>query len=412
MALTKVTQSMIVNGYFDPTNYGSVQAAVTAAGVAGGVVSIGVGTFDLGGTTLTIPSNVTIVGAGRGATMLTYSGTGIAVDLYANASGNIAITGISITCSNDAATGIRLGGGQQHIDFSNIAVYGTGAAGNTGTAYLFESAHGSMNNRFSGNSNFTMIYSLGFKYGIRFIGDADQSNRTWTTCSFTQCFLIGNTVPIVGSRGFYVDTYTQLSGCSWVGGDIESFEYGLYIEDCFYNTNSGIEWFSDIENNTNTYRLSSSFQGQVYLNPAEQQYSQMSNGTTLVWMKKADQSGKQVVETYYEQDTTIYGVGAPGNWHWNNYIGPTRIDESGNIGAITTQTFVWGHTTNGSFGTPEGTYRQFGTHKESYSTSIPTGGTWAQGDRVWKSNAAVGSPIGWICTAAGTPGTWVAMANL
>ena len=52
-----------------------------------------------------------------------------------------------------------------------------------------------------------------------------------------------------------------------------------------------------------------------------------------------------------------------------------------------------------------------------YSGEVPTGvnyaaATWAVGDTVYNSFPAVGSPIGWKCTVAGTPGTWVAMANL
>lgn len=47
-------------------------------------------------------------------------------------------------------------------------------------------------------------------------------------------------------------------------------------------------------------------------------------------------------------------------------------------------------------------------------TSTPTGGTWAQGDFVRNSattEAGAGGSkyvvIGWTCTVAGTPGTWV-----
>lgn len=40
------------------------------------------------------------------------------------------------------------------------------------------------------------------------------------------------------------------------------------------------------------------------------------------------------------------------------------------------------------------------------ASSPPNLGQWMQGTRVW--SAAAGSPIGWICTAAGTPGTWAA----
>lgn len=42
----------------------------------------------------------------------------------------------------------------------------------------------------------------------------------------------------------------------------------------------------------------------------------------------------------------------------------------------------------------------------------PTAGTWAVGDTVWNSVPVSGGTPGWVCTTAGTPGTWKAMANL
>lgn len=47
-----------------------------------------------------------------------------------------------------------------------------------------------------------------------------------------------------------------------------------------------------------------------------------------------------------------------------------------------------------------------------YATAAPTAGTWGVGDIVWNSSPAVGQPKGWMCTVAGTPGTWVSMGNL
>lgn len=46
------------------------------------------------------------------------------------------------------------------------------------------------------------------------------------------------------------------------------------------------------------------------------------------------------------------------------------------------------------------------------SNAIPTVGTWNLGDVVWKQVPTAGSTPGWVCTVAGTPGTWAAMANL
>jgi len=44
--------------------------------------------------------------------------------------------------------------------------------------------------------------------------------------------------------------------------------------------------------------------------------------------------------------------------------------------------------------------------------AAPTTGSWTIGDVVMNKNPAIGQPIGWMCTVTGTPGTWVAMANL
>ena len=44
--------------------------------------------------------------------------------------------------------------------------------------------------------------------------------------------------------------------------------------------------------------------------------------------------------------------------------------------------------------------------------AAPVAGTWAVGDIVWNTAPAAGGAPGWVCTTAGTPGTWKAMANL
>ena len=44
--------------------------------------------------------------------------------------------------------------------------------------------------------------------------------------------------------------------------------------------------------------------------------------------------------------------------------------------------------------------------------AAPTSGTWVVGDRVFNSAPAAGGAPGWVCTTAGTPGTWKAQAVL
>jgi len=47
-----------------------------------------------------------------------------------------------------------------------------------------------------------------------------------------------------------------------------------------------------------------------------------------------------------------------------------------------------------------------------YGTAIPTTLRWEVGDRVINSTPTVGQPKAWVCTVAGTPGTWVSEGNL
>lgn len=60
---------------------------------------------------------------------------------------------------------------------------------------------------------------------------------------------------------------------------------------------------------------------------------------------------------------------------------------------------------NGSILLPTGT-------KIYSGTAAPIAGTWGVGDRVFNSVPSVGQPKSWVCTVAGTPGTWVSEGNL
>jgi hypothetical protein len=44
---------------------------------------------------------------------------------------------------------------------------------------------------------------------------------------------------------------------------------------------------------------------------------------------------------------------------------------------------------------------------QNYATSVPTAGTWTVGRILINAAPSSGQPIGWVCTVAGTPGTWV-----
>lgn len=60
-----------------------------------------------------------------------------------------------------------------------------------------------------------------------------------------------------------------------------------------------------------------------------------------------------------------------------------------------------------------GPYFREATYSLPDSTyGVPTGGYWYQGKILWNNSVAAGGSPGWVCTTAGNPGTWKAMANV
>lgn len=46
------------------------------------------------------------------------------------------------------------------------------------------------------------------------------------------------------------------------------------------------------------------------------------------------------------------------------------------------------------------------------ASAAPTSGAWSVGDKCFNSSPSTGNPKGWVCTVAGSPGTWVSEGNL
>lgn len=47
-----------------------------------------------------------------------------------------------------------------------------------------------------------------------------------------------------------------------------------------------------------------------------------------------------------------------------------------------------------------------GGQKQALRSAPPASGTFLASDTVWNNTPNAGSPVGWVCTASGTPGTW------
>lgn len=59
-------------------------------------------------------------------------------------------------------------------------------------------------------------------------------------------------------------------------------------------------------------------------------------------------------------------------------------------------------------------YRQANPNSRftAYGGAAPVSLTWARGDRIIQASPTVGQPKSWVCTVAGTPGTWTSEGNL
>lgn len=73
---------------------------------------------------------------------------------------------------------------------------------------------------------------------------------------------------------------------------------------------------------------------------------------------------------------------------------------------------LYGFTNSIGSSVPKYPTYSYPTNIQTYSSAAPTTGTWAQGDVVWNNAPSSGGTPGWVCTSAGSPGTWKAMANL
>ena len=93
----------------------------------------------------------------------------------------------------------------------------------------------------------------------------------------------------------------------------------------------------------------------------------------------------------------------PGSWDINGYIG-----FNGALHQLYGNTSVSG----GRLCLPNTNFVPQTTQGLFYDTSPPATGAFNKGDRVWNNAPTVGQPKSWVCTVAGTPGTWVSEGNL
>ena len=429
MSLTKVSYSMIegevINAfdYMTPAEIAdvtsntaslnvavAVQAAITDATAAKKVLRLPAGTYRLEAT-LTISGNNWLIGDGKDGTKLQCQHGGSCI-IASGWGGRIAA--LSIYTYEIGSNAILAGNNSRNCSIDAVYLDATAIGATTLGAgiYLYEP------DGFSGGITISNSYAIQFKYGILMDG-LNLSTATWTTVSIYNFWAVGilsGGIPRVGTYGIYMSALTNGIGTCMYGGTLEQFEYAIYVADGSY----GGVFETDMEGNTNEYYIGNNFQGHITSAFGVPNILRTSNTPTQIWEYKELISGfgpKQ--ENYYAPSWLVYD-GSGDVQKLNYYRNDVSVIDGGALQANATK-FAFGLGQSGAFGSsvhPSNHYLQVSNSKLHWGNDIPSAriGTqlvaWIRGDICYNLSATVGQPIGWMCTVAGTPGTWVAMANL
>jgi hypothetical protein len=429
MSLTKVSYSMIQGDVINVFDYmtaaqiadvtsnaatidvaPAVQAAITAATAAKRVLRLPAGTYRLEAT-LTISGNNWLIGDGKDGTKLDCR-HGASCIIASGWGGRIAA--LSIYTYEVGSHAIQAGNDSRNccIDAVYLDATAIGATNNAGGIYLYEP------NGFSGGITISNSYAIQFKYGI-FMDGLNLSTATWTTVSIYNFWSVGYVSggsPRVGTRGIYMSSLTNGIGTCMYGGTIEAFEYAIYVADDSY----GGVFETDMEANTNNYYIGNTFQGHITSAFGQPNISRTSNIPTQIWEYKELIGGtgpKQ--ENYYAPSWLVYEGGGAVQ-EVNYYRNDVSVIDGGSLQTNAIK-FAFGLGQGGTYGSsvhPSDHYVQVSNSKLHWGSDSPSARSgaqivaWTRGDVCYNLSATVGQPIGWMCTVSGTPGTWVAMANL
>lgn len=105
-------------------------------------------------------------------------------------------------------------------------------------------------------------------------------------------------------------------------------------------------------------------------------------------------------------ENSIYGNGTAETGIVTTFGSATSLDVNLTGNKVVNCSTTLGLSTNAT-----AVHRQSG-NSWNFASAVPATGTWIKGTRVENYAPAVGSPTGWVCTVNGSPGTWVALANL
>jgi len=372
----------------------AIQAAIVAARASLRTLLIPGGTYKIT-SSLTLTGQDWFIGCGKDRSVFNYTGSSSAIIASA---WNGKIEGISINTSQNAANGIEVGNNSRNATIDNVYLQSAGGSA-TGAGFYLNAGTG-----FSGGLTIHTSYALQFKYGVKMVGTV-LATDTWTTVSMYNLWLAGYSPSIVsGSAGIYMDALTNGIGTCMYGGTIESFATGVQV---LGGGGFGGVFESDFEGNSVDYSVGNSFTGRIINAITGGGLQKSTNGTANLWWQDRQADGSsRYYEDYYAPKHVNYDSGQGLQeevWYRNSSV----ID--GNSLQSNARKFAIGLGYTGFYGPsvhPNQHYIEVGGQKVTWADAAPTTETWKRGDIRYNLAAASAGYVGWVCTSAGTPGTW------
>jgi hypothetical protein len=273
----------------------------------------------------------------------------------------------------------------------------------------------SVNNVIHGNSQLSVAGGAGSK-GIRFAG---QESATDATAVQSEGWVIADSliygaetgIDIIGTAHVYIHgniiDFNTLYGIR-ISGNGTAFGGNANIHDNYIAMNgsggtAAIQSANTVANAANTWNDIHDNHCIVYSGQTCTYGLNQSGGAGLMNAHDNTLNGFGTADIFTQSSgNRIVGNRCQSSLTNNiSFIDGQTNEISGNVGKV----YLPGSGNIGGFETVAG-------RKVAYGLGAPTVATWAVGDRCVNASPAVGSPKAWVCTVAGTPGTWVSEGNL
>lgn len=386
----------------------AIQAAINYARTVNFRVYLSGGTYKVS-TQLTLSDQDCLIGTGKYATVLNYLGASSAI-LCSNWSGEI--SGLTISIANLASSAIEVGTSSRNCLIENVYLDATAVGATTTGAGIYLNA----GTGWSGGLTIRDSYSLQFKYGVKMVG-THISTGTWTSVCMYNLWVVGNSGGIVvGSCGISMDALTDGIGTIMQGGTIEAFATGILVA----NGGHGGVFETDMEGNIINYQVGASFAGRISPSLGFPFLNKTANAgsSTFPWQALYIPDGTNPINEYYYPIKTNFATGSSDivETSWNR-VGTSIIN--GGSYDVHSLKFAIGLGQGGTYGIdvhPSNHYIKIDDRKISFGATIPSSRSgsqlvaWTVGSVCFNSDTSSMS-LGWICTIAGTPGTWVSIGR-